>query len=207
MALDVYRAVAGVLFAGSIGWLATTGATGCSSSSAAPPQAEAGTVCPATIDGTVGVACNTEGLVCSPTFPCGFATVTIRCTCSLGAFQCVDGSGNQFSAGQTPSCGDAGGNLPSCPANEATANGAKCSAAQSGQQCAYPPKCSGGTLAYDLCTCESDPNQSGFTFDCQNSCAGGTGPVPESGTSSSGGDDASDDASDGSSGDDGATHD
>ena len=185
---------------------AATGAAGCSSSSAAPPAGR-GRDASARRRSTAPSArpATPRGSCAAPRSPAASRTVTIHCTCIDGAFQCVDGSGNPFSAGETPSCGDAAGNLPSCPATEAAANGATCSAAQSGQQCAYPPKCAGGTLAYDLCTCESDSGrQSGFTFDCQNSCAGGTGPVPRCrGPRRSGGHDASgDDASDGSSGDD-----
>ncbi len=101
----------------------------------------------------------------------------------------MDGSGNPFAQGETPSCGDAGGNLPSCPTSEGAASVGTCTKAQSGQQCAYAPQCPGGTLAYDLCTCEPVPTGSSFAWACQNSCNSGTGPLPDGG-SSSGGQDA-----------------
>jgi hypothetical protein len=106
----------------------------------------------------------------------------------LGTFQCLDGSGNPFTAGETPSCGDAGGNLPSCPTSEGAASVATCTKAQSGQQCAYAPECPGGTLAFDRCTCEAIPTGGGFSWECENSCNSGTGPVLE------GGEDAAPDA-------------
>jgi hypothetical protein len=192
MTFDVSRSFLGVFCGLAVGIAAAAGSsTGCSSSSAASTVPEAATDCPATIDDTVGASCNTEGAVCSPTFPCGIATVTIRCTCTLGTFQCVDGSGNGFDAGETPTCGDAGGALPACPATEGQASIGKCTQAQSGQQCAYAPECTGGMTAYDLCTCEPVQTGAGFAWECQNACNSGTGPVPEGGaSSSSGGQDA-----------------
>ncbi|HEX3345009.1 MAG TPA: hypothetical protein VHS09_10580 [Polyangiaceae bacterium] len=172
---------------------AAGGSAGCSSSSAAPTSPEPATFCPATIDDTVGATCNAEGVVCSPTFPCGIATVTVACTCMLGTFQCVDGMGNPFTAGETPVCGDAGGPLAACPATEGAASIGSCTRPQSGQQCAYAPKCTGGTLAYDLCTCEPLPTGAGYAWECQNSCNSGTGPLPDAG-SSSGGQDAAGEA-------------
>jgi len=193
MTFDVSRSFVGVFIGLAVGVVAAAGpSTGCSSSSAATTTPEAATACPATIDATVGSACNTEGAVCSPTYPCGIATVTVRCTCTLGTFQCVDGSGNPFTAGETPTCGDGGGSLGACPASEGAASIGKCTTAQSGQQCAYPPECPGGTLAYDLCTCEPVPTGSTFAWACQNSCNSGMGPVPDGG-SSSGGQDAAPD--------------
>ncbi|MGH7297924.1 MAG: hypothetical protein ACRELB_23490 [Polyangiaceae bacterium] len=203
MASRVSGVVGGVVLTGLVAWASAAGVSGCSSSSAAGSQAEAASLaCPATFEATFGQPCNAEGEVCSPTFPCGFATVTVACTCQQGTFQCLDGQGNPYAQGQTPSCpgGDDGG-LPACPTTETLASVAKCSAPQSGQQCAYPPKCTGGTLAYDLCTCEPVASGGGFKFSCENSCAGGTGPVPEAGSSSggdasSGSDAAPSDASD-----------
>jgi hypothetical protein len=193
MTFDVSRSFVGVFVGLAVGVAGAGTSSGCSSSSAAPTSPEAATACPATIDATVGSSCNTEGAVCSPTFPCGIATVTIRCTCTLGTFQCIDGSGNPFAAGDTPSCGDAGGSLPACPATESQANIGTCTRAQSGQQCAYAPECSGGTLAYDLCTCEPVPTGSSYAWQCQNSCNSGMQPVPDAG-SSSGGQDAAPEA-------------
>jgi hypothetical protein len=72
----------------------------------------------------------------------------------------------------------------SCPASESAANFAPCSEAQIGQPCAYPPQCTGGTSKFDLCTCESAATKSGapgLVFVCENSCSGGTGPLPEAG--------------------------
>jgi hypothetical protein len=135
--------------------------------------------------------------VCSPTYPCGFATVTVRCTCTQGNFLCVDGQGNPMNPGDTPSCGTVGTQPLTCPASEVAAMTASCSQAESGQQCAYPPKCSGGTLAYDRCTC--GPTPTGFGYECENSCNSGTGPVPDAG-SSSGGDDAAPEAQSGEAG-------
>jgi hypothetical protein len=193
MTFDVSRSLLRMSFGLAVGLVAAVASSaGCSSSSAAPTVPEAATSCPATIDDTVGTACDTEGAVCSPTYPCGIATVTIRCTCTLGSFACIDGSGNPFAAGQTPSCGDAGGALPACPASEGAASIGSCTQAQSFQQCAYPPQCTGGTLAYDLCTCEPLPAGSGFHWSCQNACNSGTTPLPDAG--SSGGQDAAPEA-------------
>jgi hypothetical protein len=181
MTFDVSRSFA-VVFSGLVVGLVAAGTSaGCSSSSASPSTPEAATVCPATIDTTAGAACNTEGAVCGPTFPCGFATITVICTCTLGTFQCVDGLNQPVAAGDTPSCGDAGGNLPLCPASEGAASIGKCTQPQSGQQCAYAPQCTGGTLAFDRCTCEAIPNGGGFAWECENSCNSGTGPVPDAG--------------------------
>ncbi|HEY3816441.1 MAG TPA: hypothetical protein VGL81_04680 [Polyangiaceae bacterium] len=193
MIFDVSRSFVGVLCGLTVGVMLAAGSSaGCSSSSAAPATPEASTACPATIDATVGASCPSDGVVCSPTFPCGIATVTVRCTCTLGTFQCVDGSGNPFTAGETPTCGDAAAALPACPASEGAASVGTCTKVQSGQQCAYPPECMGGTLAYDLCTCEPAPSSSSFAWDCQNACNSGTGPLPDGGSSSGGQDAASD---------------
>ncbi|MGD0525762.1 MAG: hypothetical protein ABSE49_11495 [Polyangiaceae bacterium] len=191
------RSVVGVLCGLAVGVAAAAGSsTGCSSSSAATTVPEAATDCPATIDETVGSSCNTEGAVCSPTFPCAIATVTIYCTCTLGTFQCLDGAGKPFVSGETPSCGDAAAPLPACPATESQASIGKCTQAQSGQQCAYAPECSGGEMAYDLCTCEPLQTGGGFTWECQNACNSGTGALPDAGSSSSssGGPDAASEA-------------
>jgi hypothetical protein len=78
--------------------------------------------------------------------------------------------------------------LGSCPSSESAALTASCSEAQSGMQCAYPPRCPGGTQAYDVCTCNNWWNSSGnlgWVFVCENSCSGGSGPLPDAGHSSS----------------------
>jgi len=203
MTFEVSRLFVGVFFSVVAGVAAAGTTAGCSSSSATATPAEGGNACPATIDVTLGAACSSEGVVCSPTFPCGFATVTIRCTCAQGAFQCIDGAGNALAVGDTPSCGDAGGS-GSCPASESAALKASCTRAQSGQQCAYAPQCAGGTLAFDRCTCEESPTGSGFGYACENSCNSGTGPVPDAG-SSSGGQDATPDVKSGDAASDAAT--
>ncbi len=182
MTFDLSRSFVGVFLGLAVGVAAAAGGSaGCSSSSAAATTPEAATFCPATVDDTVGAACNSEGTVCSPTYPCGIATVTVRCTCTLGSFQCVDGMGNPFAAGNTPSCGEGGVTQGACPASETAAAIGKCTEGQSGQQCAYPPQCTGGTLAFDRCTCEPVPNGSGFAWECENSCNSGMGPVPDGG--------------------------
>jgi hypothetical protein len=180
MTFDVSRSFVGVFFGLVVGVVATGASTACSSSSASSTSPEAATACPATIDATVGAACNTEGAVCSPTFPCGIATVTIFCSCTLGTFQCVDGNNMAFTAGETPTCGDAS-ILGSCPSTESQASIGSCTQAQSGQQCAYAPECTGGTLAFDRCTCEPVPTGAGFAWSCENACNSGTGPLPEAG--------------------------
>jgi len=181
MTFDVSRSFVGVFFGLVVGVVAVGTSAACSSSSSAPVSPEAATACPATIADTVGSACNTEGAVCSPTFPCAIATVTIFCSCTQGTFQCVDGYNQPFTAGETPSCGDASAPLGSCPATESQASIAKCTQAQSGQQCAYAPECAGGTLAFDRCTCEAVPTGAGFAWECENACNSGTGPLPEAG--------------------------
>jgi hypothetical protein len=193
MTFDVSRSFVRVVFglAAGIGAVAGTSA-GCSSSSAAPTSTETPTTCPTTVAATVGAACNTEGAVCGPTFACGSTEATVRCTCMQGTFQCVNGDGGPFAAGDTPSCGTAGGPLSACPASEGAASVGTCTRAQSGQQCAYPPQCAGGTLAFDRCTCEPLPTGSGFAWECENSCNSGMGPLPDAGSSSGGQDAAGD---------------
>jgi hypothetical protein len=198
MTLDLPRLLLGLGLGLGVGLAAAAASSGCSSSSTSSVPVEGGNACPATVDTTVGALCGSPGQVCSPTFPCGFATVTVRCVCQEGMFQCVDGSGNPFLAGAIPSCGEAGAAPTSCPATESAAMTAACSVAESGQQCAYPPKCAGGTLAFDRCTCEATPDGSGFAYDCENACNGSTEPQPEAGPDS-GATDGSRDAPDGSS--------
>jgi hypothetical protein len=194
MTFEVSRSFVGLVFV--VAGAASFGtAAGCSSSSATAPSVEAGnSACPATVEATVGAACSPEGDVCDPTFTCGFSTVTVRCVCTQGTFQCVSGDGGAFAAGDTPACGK-NPTPGTCPATEDTAAKATCTQAESGQQCAYAPKCAGGTLAFDRCTCGPKSSGSGFGYECENSCNSGTGPVPEAG-SSSGGQDAAPEASD-----------
>jgi hypothetical protein len=197
MAVAVSRTVwTGVMVALALGAHAL-GATGCSSSSS-PAATDAGhtsQACPATIDDTVGQPCPVAGVICGPTFTCGATQVPITCTCFDGTFSCVDGSGAPFDNSSPPQCPTPGGNAASCPADEATASGATCTEPHIGQQCAYAPKCPGGTLTYDVCTCTSGTTKSGsqgLFFECEDSCTGGGGPLPEAGSpetgSSSGGD-------------------
>jgi hypothetical protein len=194
MTLELSRLLLGLGFGLGLGLAVAGTSTGCRSSSTSSVSVggDAGDACPTTVDTTVGATCGSPGEVCSPTFACALATVTIRCVCQDGTFQCVDGSGNPFLAGATPSCGEAGGTPIACPATESAAMTGACSLAEDGQQCAYPPKCPGGTLAFDLCTCEASPGGSGFVYDCQNACNGGTEPIPEAGADSGGGDGSSD---------------
>jgi hypothetical protein len=194
LAVHASRVSAGVLLVASLAWGITALAAGCSSSSAAPPAAEASTACPDSIDASVGAACSKEGEVCSPTYSCGFFTVTIDCTCLNGTFQCLQGDGGTLSPGEAPSCGKPPPNPPACPATEGAATNATCSSAANGQECAYPPECDGGTQVFDLCTCGASPNGGAFVYSCQNSCDNGTGPAPDSGSSSDGSTDSGGDA-------------
>jgi hypothetical protein len=183
MVIDVSRGV----FAGVVLGIAAAVAAsaGCSSSSAgtgAPsgPQSHA---CPATIDDTVNKPCSVQGQICGPTYDCGTTQVPITCTCTDGTFQCIDGAGNAFDNSSPPSCTTPPGG-GTCPPDENTANRAACKLSQVGQQCAYAPQCPGGTQAYDVCTCTSGATKTGgqgLVFICENSCSGGTGPVPEAG--------------------------
>ena len=193
MILDLPRLFLGVGFGVGLGFAAAGTSAGCSSSSASSvPAPVEGNACPATVDTTVGATCASQGLVCSPTFPCGLATVTVHCMCEEGTFQCIDGSGNSFVAGSTPSCGEAAPPPMVCPATESAATTAACAVGENGQQCAYPPECPGATLAFDRCTCQPRPDGSGFSYDCQNACNGGNEPLPEAGASSGGVDGARD---------------
>jgi hypothetical protein len=186
MTSGVSRVFGGAVLVAAVGWATAFGASGCSSSSGAGASQDAASfACPATFEATIGQACGAEGAVCSPTFPCAIATVTVDCTCTGGTFQCIDGQGNPYAPGETPTCPTSDGGLPACPQSETLAGVAKCSEEQSGQQCAYKPECDSGTVAYDLCICEPNTGGTGFHFTCNNSCSG-NGPVPESGPSSGG---------------------
>jgi hypothetical protein len=192
MVVEASRAVwaAWALFVvGAMAGAATS--VGCSASSPGTAQVADGaaTVCPATIDQTVGQKCSAEGLKCGPTYSCGATQVPIYCTCFEGAFRCVDGSGKTFDGTTPPSCAAGGSAGGVCPSSESEATTATCSEAQSGMQCAYAPKCPGGTLTFDVCTCSKWFDSSGnlsWVYVCDNSCSGGSGPVPEAGASSSG---------------------
>jgi hypothetical protein len=204
MTLDLRRLLLGLGFGVGLALTATGTSAGCSSSSATsgPPLAPEGNACPGTLDATVGAACGPPGEVCSPTFPCGLATVTVRCTCQEGTFQCTDGSGNPFAAGSTPSCGEGGPPPAACPATESAAMTTACTLAEDGQQCAYPASCRGGTLTFDRCTCEPNLAGSGFVYECENTCNGVSAPLPEAGPSPGSADGSSDaPASDGPGGD------
>jgi hypothetical protein len=194
MTLDLRRLLLGLRFGAGLALTAAGTSAGCSSSSATsgPPVPPAGNACPGTVEATVGAACDSPGEVCSPTFPCGLATVTVRCICQEGTFQCTDGSGNPFASGGTPSCGEAGPAPMACPATESAAMTTACTLAEDGQQCPYPPSCPGGTLTFDRCTCEPNLDGSGFAYACENACHSGSVPVPEAGTSPGGGDGSSD---------------
>jgi hypothetical protein len=165
--------------------MAAGGSTGCSAKDNQGVSADGSVVspCPTTIQDTVGKPCPVEGMRCGPTYSCGPTDVPITCTCFGGTFACVDGSGNPFDGSTPPAC-----NTPpsgaSCPASESAANFAPCTEAQVGQPCAYPAQCTGGTSTFDLCTCQSAVDKSGapaLVFVCENSCSGGTGPLPEAG--------------------------
>ncbi len=186
MLFDVSRKVlAGVVLAGS--WVALT-AAGCSSSSSpATPQADASAVCPVDPTKAPGASCSQEGLRCGPEYLCGFIQTPLLCICTEGKFNCVDGQGNQLNPGDTPQCPMPGKNNPACPANETAANLAPCTTAQTGMQCAYAPTCMGGTLTYDLCTCENGQTKGGgygLAFQCENSCGS---VVSDAGTGDTGG--------------------
>lgn len=207
---NVSRSVfVGVVFGLAVGVSALGASTGCSSSSAAAtPTGPVSHACPATIQDTIGAACSVKGQVCGPTFTCGTTEVPITCTCIDGSFQCVDPTGATFDNSSTTSCGTSHPGGGTCPADETTANRAACTLAEVGQQCAYAPQCPGGTQAFDVCTCTSGATKNGgqgLVYICENSCSGGTGPVPDAGgppppdSGSPGDDGGSDDGSDGAS--------
>jgi hypothetical protein len=105
-------------------------------------------VCPATPAETIGVSCAPNGLVCAPAYPCGLSEGTLQCTCSGGAFQCVDENGNAIDSADAATCPrgeDAGG---SCPSSELAAESAPCH--ETGVLCAYPSSC---PAAFDQCQC------------------------------------------------------
>jgi hypothetical protein len=178
--------LAGVVIGLAVGVSALGASAGCSSSSAGTtPPATQSYACPATIDDTVGKPCYSQGEVCGPTYSCGTTQVPITCTCFNGTFQCIDGAGKPFDNSTPPSC-TTNSSSGSCPASESAANLASCTESQIGQQCAYAPQCTGGTLAYDLCTCTSATTKTGsqgLVFVCENSCSGASGPVPDAGSS------------------------
>ena len=118
MTLDLSRLLLGLGLGLGLGFAVAETSTGCSSSSSSSVPVVVGNACPTTVDTTVGATCGSPGEVCSPTYPCALATVTVRCVCQEGSFQCVDGSGNPFLAGATPSCGEAGPTPTACPATE-----------------------------------------------------------------------------------------
>ena len=159
-------------------------ACGSSNSGSAAPNVEDGSTgatatdagqCPASLAGTVGVACQPEGLFCAPAYTCNLIQIPVLCTCAKGSFACTDWVGNRVDAGETPSC--PGPVDASCPPSEKSATMAACS--EVGLVCPYPSACDGGT---DSCECMPGALVTGgpnLVFECQTTCVSSDGAAPD----------------------------
>ncbi len=163
------RSLAGLV----LGALACVGtAAGCSESSSGSPAADAGAVCPATVDAAVGHACGVEGLSCSPLYACGLVAATATCTCQGGLFSCADVMGKALGAGDAPACPPLGAGQ-SCPATESAAKLSNCT--EPGLLCSYPSTCPEARYL-DTCECFTGKNAAGTSslhFQCSTACPAG----------------------------------
>jgi len=151
---------------------------GCTSSAAnqsVPADAEA--ICPTSLSAAMGASCATEGLVCSPEYPCGILPAIATCTCTAGAFACTDVTGKTVDEGGSPEC-PAPAASQTCPATETLANLHACS--EPGLMCPYPSTCSLDSQEYDLCQCFTGAISDGGTglrFECTTSCDYDASPI------------------------------
>jgi hypothetical protein len=113
-------------------------------------QPEDHAVCPSSVIGAMGSACDVEGLLCYPEYTCGIAPVIATCQCAGGQFACVDTLGNPLLEDAAPAC-PASLPTPACPATMTLASNTACT--QAGQLCTYASPCSGSIPAFLDCQC------------------------------------------------------
>jgi hypothetical protein len=113
-------------------------------------QSEDHSVCPSSVVGAMGSACDVEGLVCYPEYACGIAPALATCQCTGGQFACVDMLGAPLLADAAPGC-PAALPMPACPATMTLANNTAC--AQAGQLCTYASPCPGSIPDFLQCQC------------------------------------------------------
>ena len=147
-------------------------AFGCTSSAAPVAVSDAEATCSGSVADTVGAPCAASGLVCSPQYACGILPAIATCTCTGGAFACVDVTGKALAVGGSPAC-PAPSATEVCPATEVLANQHACT--EFGLECAYPSTCSNGTQ-YDQCECFTGTlpdGGMGLLFQCPSPCDSG----------------------------------
>jgi hypothetical protein len=148
-------------------------ALGCNGSPAAPPTpAEAGAICPATVEATIGARCAVVGLRCGPQYTCGLLQPTLLCVCDGASFHCTDSVGNEVDT--SPTCPGPVA-TQSCPANGAGVQNLACK--EQGLLCPYPSSCAG---QYDQCQCSPGAlvdGGFGLRFDCQRGTCRDAGPA------------------------------
>jgi len=124
----------------------------------------------------VGAPCGSEGLVCSPEYPCGILQATATCTCTAGVFVCTDITGKALAEGGSPQCPALDASA-ACPATETIASLRACGNA--GLMCFYPSTCSGGQ-EYDTCVCFTgtiSDGGMGLRFECTPACDYDAAPI------------------------------
>jgi|HubBroStandDraft_6_1064221.scaffolds.fasta_scaffold41372_6 hypothetical protein len=140
-------------------------------------------VCPSTVESAPGAACDVEGEVCYPQYPCGIAPGQATCTCTAGHFACVDQLGTSLHPdGAAPGC-PATLATPACPASMTQANLTACS--QAGEICTYPSPCTSIPEFID-CQCVPLTQIDGgvyLGYTCDDLCTPGSSAAPvEAGT-------------------------
>jgi hypothetical protein len=138
-------------------------------------------VCPSTVESAPGSACDVEGLICYPQYPCGIAPGQATCTCTAGHFACVDQLGASLHPdGGAPGC-PATLATPTCPATMTLANLTACS--QAGQICTYASPCT-SIPAYLDCQCVPLAQIDGgdyLGYHCDDICTPGNAPIDAGG--------------------------
>lgn len=124
------------------------------------------TACPATLMGTSGHACSSEGMICTLPVMCETAYQQAKCTCRNGIFACADSVG-ALAKGEPARCVNGPSeDTSSCPTTFAAGQGSGCK--EIGRSCAYP----GATCANlpvqltDYCQCKRDPADGTMTYTC-----------------------------------------
>jgi hypothetical protein len=124
-------------------------------------QPEDHAVCPSSVVGAMGSACDVEGLFCYPEYACGIVPALATCQCIGGKFACVDTLGAPLLADAAPGCPPSLP-TPACPATMTLANNTACT--QAGQLCTYASPCPGSIPAFLDCQCVALPQIDGGAY-------------------------------------------
>jgi hypothetical protein len=159
-------------------------------------QSEDHAVCPTTVASAMGEACDVEGLVCYPQYPCGETLGQATCQCADGHFTCQDQLGAPLVRDASPGCPAPAPSPLACPATMTLANFTACT--QAGEVCTYANPCT-SIPEYVDCPCVPEQQIDGgayLAYECpamtclSTADAGSAGspvvdatvPVPEAGS-------------------------